>query len=295
MVSGLAFLATAVATVFAEATLVRYTRAHKPHEAAWTVALIMFALAAAALAMGTSTGWDQGTFRMFFLFGAVLDVPWLALGTVYLLGGQTAGRRTRAALVFASGLAVGVMLTAPIHGAIAGDAIPVGKSVFGVFPRVLAAVGSGLGATVIFVGAAWSAWRFARGRSVPGNARLAGSNVLIALGTLVLSVGGLTQGLVGKDSAFTLSLAVGIAVIYGGFLVAAGARRPVIDPVAPDDGTEAGSVGATVGASSGDAASGSAKAPSAPGPRQSKRRRRSSLPVGSRGSDSTTSTVAGTL
>ena len=35
MVAGLAFLATAIATVFAQATGVRYTRGRKPHERAW--------------------------------------------------------------------------------------------------------------------------------------------------------------------------------------------------------------------------------------------------------------------
>ena len=85
MVVGLAFLATAVATLFAQATLVRFTRDHRPQDRAWTIALAMFALASAALATGVSTGWDNGTFRIFFLLGAVLSVPWLALGTVHLL------------------------------------------------------------------------------------------------------------------------------------------------------------------------------------------------------------------
>ena len=59
MVPGLAFLATAVATVFAQATLQRYTSGRKPHELAWTIALLMFAVASAALALGASTGWDN--------------------------------------------------------------------------------------------------------------------------------------------------------------------------------------------------------------------------------------------
>jgi hypothetical protein len=50
---------------------------------------------------------------------------------------------------------------------------------------------------------------------------MAAANVLIALGTLILSGGGTLQGFLGHDEAFTLSLATGIAVIYGGFLVAA--------------------------------------------------------------------------
>src|SRR5450759_286419 len=81
MVTGLAFLATAVAILFAEATLVRATQTRRRELRDWTVALAMFAVAAAALALGTSNGWDRGTYRVFFLLGAVLDVPWLALGT----------------------------------------------------------------------------------------------------------------------------------------------------------------------------------------------------------------------
>jgi hypothetical protein len=231
MVAGLAFAATAVATLFAEATFKRWRQKRLPHEAAWTVALALFALASAALATGASTGWDRGVFRVFYLLGAVLNVPWLALGTIYLLFGERAGRRVRAVLVFASGLAAGVLLTAPMTRDVTGSAtIPIGKEVFGIFPRVLAAVGSGLGALVVFGGAAWSAVRFARaarrrvGGPRPGGpppGRMAAANALIALGTLVLSGGGTLQGVLGHDEAFTLTLATGIAVIYAGFLVAA--------------------------------------------------------------------------
>ncbi len=45
MVIALAFLATAVASLFAQATLVRYTASRRPHQLAWTIALAMFALA----------------------------------------------------------------------------------------------------------------------------------------------------------------------------------------------------------------------------------------------------------
>jgi hypothetical protein len=229
MVVGLAFLATAVATLFAQATLVRFTRDHRPQDRAWTIALAMFALASAALATGVSTGWDNGTFRIFFLLGAVLSVPWLALGTVHLLFRPAIGRRTERVLVFLSGLATGVLLAAPMQP-VHGTAIPVGKDVFGVFPRVLAAVGSGVGATVIIVGAVVSAVRFARARTVPGHGRRAAANVLIALGTLVLSSGGLIQGVAGKDEAFVLTLAVGITVIYAGFLLAAAPRSAASGP-----------------------------------------------------------------
>jgi hypothetical protein len=220
VVVALAFVATAVSTLFAEAMLVRYTRDHRPADGAWALALGMFAIASVALATGTATGWSPATFRVFYLFGAVLDVPWLALGTIYLLATPTVARRTRQVLLVFSGFAAGVLLAAlmePVHG----TAIPVGKDVFGALPRILAAVGSGVAATVIVAGAVYSAVRYARDREAPGHARLAGANGLIALGTLVLSSGGVVQGAVGHDEAFAASLAVGISVIYCGFLLAA--------------------------------------------------------------------------
>jgi len=223
MVTGLAFLATAVASLFAESALVRWTQRRSPHLSAWAVALGLFALASAFLALGTSNGWDPGTFRVFYLFGAVLTVPWLALGSVALLLGPEAARRVRWFVVFFSGLASGVVLSAPIDP-VHGTAIPVGKDVFDAFPRALAAIGSGVGAVAILAGALWSATRLARDRRSGDNARLAGANALVALGTLVLSGGGLVQGLVGHDEAFTLTLAIGIGVIYAGFLVAEGRR-----------------------------------------------------------------------
>ncbi len=39
------------------------------------------------------------------------------------------------------------------------------------------------------------------------------------------------QGIVGHDEAFTLSLAVGISVVYAGFLVAEGGRVRPPQPV----------------------------------------------------------------
>src|SRR5205823_13785584 len=100
-----------------------------------------------------------------------------------------------------------------------------GKDVFGVLPRVLAAVGSGLGALVVFAGAVYSAIRFRRGRMV-------GANVLIALGTALLGAGGLLNSVLGEMTGFAVTLVVGIAVLFAGFLVASSRPRPVLSPPA---------------------------------------------------------------
>jgi hypothetical protein len=224
VVVGLAFVAVVVSTLFAQSMLVRYTAGHQPQHRAWAIALAMFALASVALASGTATGWDNGTFRAFYLLGAVVNVPWLAMGTVYLVVDPPVARRVLWALVLFSGFAAGVLLSCPME-TVTGTAIPVGKDVFGALPRILAAAGSGVAAVVIIGGALVSAWRFLRNPGIPDHGRLAGANGLIALGTLVLSSGGLIQGAVGHDEAFALSLAVGISIIYCGFVLASGRQK----------------------------------------------------------------------
>lgn len=80
-------IATLVSAVFAAQLLRRYLtrqrrRAATPATLYWGIALSLFAVASAALLEGVLLGWDAGWFRLFYLFGAVLNVPWLALGNV---------------------------------------------------------------------------------------------------------------------------------------------------------------------------------------------------------------------
>jgi hypothetical protein len=242
--AALAAAATLIAVAFGLSTLDRWLRRRRPHELAWSISLAMFAVGGLALWWAEAHGWGTATFRVFYLAGAVLNVPWLGLGTVYLLAGRTWGDRTRTWLIAGSGLATGIVLFAPTKGEVSGTDLPQGSEVFGVGPRVLAAVGSGVPATVIVVGALWSAWRVWRhripalgagaGRSISRPERLAFGNVLIAAGTLVLSASGTLAGRLGKDRAFGLTLVIGVAVLFAGFLVASSgaSRRMALAPSA---------------------------------------------------------------
>lgn len=239
MNAALAVAATLVAVGFALSTLDRWLRRRRPHDLAWSVSLALFAVGAGALWWAQTVGWSLATFRLFYLAGAVLNVPWLALGTVYLLAGGRIGDRVRWWLVLFSGFSVGVVLFAPTRVAVAGTELPTGKDVFGVAPRVLAAVGSGVAAIVIIAGALWSVYRLARRRvpaaagvrrSASSSGHLVVGNLLIAAGTLVLSASGTLAGRLGKDRAFSVTLLVGIVVLFAGFLVASTMRRqPVVE------------------------------------------------------------------
>jgi hypothetical protein len=195
--------------------------------------MALFALGAGSLWWAESRGWSTPSFRVFFLTGAILNVPWLGLGTVYLLFGQRIGHAVRTVLVLLSGFSIGVVLTAPTKRAVDPDVFPTAKELFGLGPRLLAALGSAIPAVVIIAGALWSALRIMQHR-VPAattSARraavhpkqLAAGNVLIALGAIVLSASGTIAGRLGQDRAFAITLLAGVSILFAGFIVASNA------------------------------------------------------------------------
>ena len=233
--AALAGSATLVATAFALSTFDRWHRRGQPHELAWTVAMTLFTVGSGALWWAEATGWSMFAFRVFFLAGAVLNVAWLALGTIYLLANKTFADQLRRALVVLSAFCTGVIAVAPAKRDIISGEFPAARELFGVLPRVMAAVGSGLPALVIIFGALWSTWRVVKSkapnlnsaaqRKVIAPRRLAFGNVFVALGTLVLSASGTLAGRLGKDRAFAITLLVGLCILFVGFLVASNSTR----------------------------------------------------------------------
>jgi hypothetical protein len=224
--SALAAAASLVAVAFSMSTFERWLARRQRHELAWAVALALFATGAAFLWIGASSGWTLPVFRGFYLFGAIVNVPVLALGTVYLLAGRRVGDRTALAVALFATFAAGVVLVAPAHPIVDAHRLPQGSDVFGALPRILAAVASAGGALVVLGGAVWSAWRQRRGA-------LLWSNVLIATGTLVLGASGLLNSVLDEMEAFAVALLAGVGLLYVGFLLAVTApRRPAL-PAAP--------------------------------------------------------------
>jgi len=112
------------------------------------------------------------------------------------------------------------------------DGLPAGKELFGPGPRILAGVFSGVASLVVIVGALWSAGRLLRGRRRSAAAgrvamprQLAFGNILIAVGTGILGASGTFAGRLGAARAFALTLAVGVMVLFTGFLVASSSGR----------------------------------------------------------------------
>jgi len=213
---------TLVSIAFCLSTLERWLDRRRPHELAWTIALAEFAAASAAQWWGASIGWGGLSFRAFYLFGPILSVPELALGTVLLLGSDRTRRVAPRVVHVWALVATGVLIAAPLTGAIDPEVLPQGSDVFGPIPRILAAVGSGIGAAVILGGAVWSAVRLARHRT---SRRLAAANALIAAGTVVLSIGGLFNSVADEMTSFALAHTIGITLVFAGFLTTNRPRR----------------------------------------------------------------------
>src|SRR5207302_10545134 len=113
---GAALLAFRLAGLLAR----RWRATRRPELAAWAWALAAYAVAAAAIAWGEAAQWDGRAFRVYYASGALLTAPLLGVGSLLLAGRR---RAAPAALVYV-GLAVGISLAVPVHGAFAAHGIP---------------------------------------------------------------------------------------------------------------------------------------------------------------------------
>jgi hypothetical protein len=234
MTTALAAGAALVSLAFAFMTYERWLIRRRPYERTWTIALGTFCIGALALAWGSAGGWSGTNFRLFYLFGAIVNVPLLAVGQVELLSSQRWVRHLRPIVLGACVFAAGVLVATPLKAAIPSDRLPQGREVFGVLPRVFAAVGSAGGAFVVFAGAIYSLIGLFVGkrRGVVASRRRVAGTALIALGTVVLSASGSLNKRFGEMTAFAITLTIGVVILFAGFLVSTLTSYVY---VAPDD------------------------------------------------------------
>jgi hypothetical protein len=217
-------LAAVVATVFAIDLSRRFARSRRPHEGVWAVALVMYAAASGAAWWGVAFGWDPATYRLYYLLGAVLNVPYLFVGEAYLLIRRRAiAHLLLAVLVAGTAFATWKISSAPIRAAFLDDALPLGREVFGSgsLPHRLAQYYSFPAYFLLLGGLVWSAWQMRERADLRPRA---GGVLLIALGASVVAVGSGIGAAFHLVALFSVSLAAGVLVMYWGFLQAS--RHP---------------------------------------------------------------------
>lgn len=209
-----------------------YAARRRPFHALWGLALLMFAGASFALFLGEVGGWTPGEFRAYWLLGAVLTVPYLAMGELYLLVRRPGvAHALFVLLLVGTAVAIATVRTATIDAAALAHDLPLGREVFGdgtpahrfaqlyTYPAYFLLLG----------GTVWSALRI-RGRAQMRERFL--GTLLVAAGATVVAIGsGVGAGLLKSYVFISLSLLGGIVLMFVGFLRAA-RSRPAGDPAA---------------------------------------------------------------
>jgi hypothetical protein len=177
----------------------------------WSVALAQFGVACVALAWGIALGWTPLVYRGFYLFGAVLNVAWLALGTIWLLVPRPIALAINLVFVAGAGVATTlVMISELVPGAervLATAQLPHPRDVMGDVPRTLSRIFSIGGSVVVLAGLLASLVR----------RRYASGLALLALGVVLAGVASEAVR-AGFVAAFSVGLVLGIATMYAGFV-----------------------------------------------------------------------------
>lgn len=217
--------AAVVATVFAVRLGARFARKRRAVEGHWTVALAMFAVASVAMFLGVARGWTAAEFRLYWLFGAVLNVPYLFLGELQLLVRRRAVSIVASVAIYALTIVAAVVIwRAPIHAAALTDHLPLGKDVFGpgTAPHRLAQYYALPAYFLLLGGLVWSAMRM--GGDPQLRDRTVGT-LGIAVGATLVAIGSGVGAAFHLVPLFSVSLAAGVAVMFAGFLRAGRPRR----------------------------------------------------------------------
>lgn len=201
-------LAGVVSLGFAALVLWQYATRRRPHQLAWGLGILAYAVASLIEARVEAASWSVALYALYFPFASA-TVGLLGLGTVYLLRPGRWGAR------FAWATAVAILLAAA------------GPWIAGVDASALAGAGSELGAKpvpypnpgrfaflalnvvgglALIGGALWS-WRITRSPGV----------LLIGLGAVLPFLGGALASFTGYDDRLMMQF-LGIAVMLAGYL-----------------------------------------------------------------------------
>lgn len=216
-------VAALVAVVFAVQLGRQYADRRRPHALAWTLALGLFGLASAMVTVGVGLGWSPPVFGIYWVAGALLNVPLLAVGQLMLLDRSRAVLYWTLAGIFAV-WSISFTLMAGfdsevLAAASAQRSIPLGKEVLGGTAAYRLVGPFNATFVVVVLGSVWSAVRSRRW-----------GVLLIAAGVSVAAAGSSAVG-AGRDFMFSVLLAAGVSLMYAGFRAASRPPRRRAEPV----------------------------------------------------------------
>ena len=222
-------VAAIVAFVFAAMLGKQFAIRRGQAQLLWAIALAMYGLASIAVTAGVLSGWTRTWFVLYWAFGAVLNVAFLAGGELVLLF-----RRRWVlwavwlVLVFVTAYTFTVLRGANVNPAAFANRLPLGRDVFGSGTPAhrLAQLVAYPAYVILLLGTLWSAWKM-RGRPELKD-RFVGT-LLIAVGATIVA-GGAAFAAAGVLPGFILTIVAGICVMFAGF-IRASRRAPLPQPI----------------------------------------------------------------
>jgi hypothetical protein len=230
-----ALAATAISAAFAMTLFMQYQSKPRPYLLAWSLALAIYAVAACTEVIGAAAGWTPLLYRTYYYFGGILVVGVLALGTIYLLAPRW-GRAALLVLVVLAGIGLAGTLGASLQAGLlqtrevpSVDTIRLEQGSFNAVAILMAAVLNSVGSVILIGGALWSA--YGAWRKGGAQSRLL-ANILIAAGAFIVAGASTLTRLFHVYELFYVGQAIGVLVIFGGFLAAQRAprRAPQLKP-----------------------------------------------------------------
>jgi len=232
-----ALVATLISAAFAGTLWVQYRAKPRPYLLAWSVALGLYAIAALTEVLGAAGGWSALLYRTYYFFGAIVLVGLLALGTIYLLAPRFSRIALWTLVVLAAIGLVGILgaqlqaVRLETHQVPNTDTIQLQGGLFSVLAILMAILINIVGSVILIGGAAWSAygaWR--RG----GASSRVLANLLIAGGAFIVASASSLTRVFHVYEVFYVGQAIGVLVMFGGFLAAQRAPRRAanLNPVA---------------------------------------------------------------
>lgn len=217
-----AAIAGLIGLLFGGVVLFQYIDRRKPYQFIWACALTMFGLAAVAEAVGLGRGWTAANYQVYYVFGALLNVGWLAVGEVYLVLPGRPARAAVAVMAIITVISVIRVFAATANPGQLHAQFPSDRTLD--VPAVLPAVTNSVALLVLVAGPLWSAWKAYR-RTAPWG--LVAGLALIAAGAGVVGLFHAGSVVAHYPAVRPISEAVGIAIMFAGYLVIEAERAPL--------------------------------------------------------------------
>ncbi len=225
---------TLVCAVFAWSLTRQYQQRPRPYKLMWAIALAMAAIAAGSFLVFVLNPANDLAFRLYYLFGACLNVGYLGLGSLYLIVSRPVAQTCLAALIVLSVVETALIFTArvdPAHARLVSDLVRHGAALPPHLVGQVDAAGKGvlvrgswlvlviiipiLGTLALCGGALLSAVRvWQRERALTDRVT---ALLLLAAGGMIVAIAGFGVRY-GNGAGFWLLTALGWVVLFAGFV-----------------------------------------------------------------------------